>query len=115
MPVVEPDFALPEPSPADQAKSLQLVARLRARMEAAPLTFSDYMADVLYHPTLGYYSSGQVTFGAGGDFVTAPERSPLFADGLVYEWQQARADGLGAQVLELGAGSGQLLIDFLTE
>lgn len=115
MPVAEPDFSLPEPSPADQAKSLQLVAHLRARMEETPLAFSDYMADVLYHPTLGYYSSGQVTFGAGGDFVTAPERSPLFADGLVYEWQQARADGLGAQVLELGAGSGQLLLDFLTE
>lgn len=115
MPVAPPDFSLPEPSAADQAKSLQLIAHLRARMAQSPLPFAEYMADVLYHPTLGYYSSGQVTFGVGGDFVTAPERSPLFADGLVYEWQQAQADGLGHEVLELGAGSGQLLIDFLTE
>ncbi|ANJ68163.1 hypothetical protein A9404_00005 [Halothiobacillus diazotrophicus] len=59
MPVVEPDFSLPEPSPADQAKSLQLIAHLRQRMSQAPLSFAEYMAEVLYHPTLGYYSSGQ--------------------------------------------------------
>lgn len=111
----EPDFSLPEPSAADQAKSLQLIDELRTRMAQGPLPFADYMQLVLYHPAYGYYGSGQVAFGAGGDFVTAPERSPLFADGLVYEWQQAVSDGLGTQVLELGAGSGQLILDFLAE
>ncbi|MHB8920162.1 MAG: class I SAM-dependent methyltransferase [Halothiobacillus sp.] len=108
-----PDFSLPVPSQADQTKSLQLIEHLRARMSAAPLSFAEYMREVLYHPTWGYYSSGQVQFGAGGDFVTAPERSPLFTLGLVYEWQQAQKAGLGSDVCELGAGSGQLALDFL--
>ncbi|MGC8698166.1 MAG: class I SAM-dependent methyltransferase, partial [Halothiobacillus sp.] len=88
---------------------------LRAQPMAAKLPFADYMQAVLYHPQWGYYGSGQVQFGAGGDFVTAPERSPLFTLGLVFEWQQAQAAGLGDEVLELGAGSGQLALDFLQE
>jgi SAM-dependent MidA family methyltransferase len=108
-----PDFSLPIPSPADQAKSTALITYLRAQPQAAKLPFADYMQAVLYHPQWGYYGSGQVQFGAGGDFVTAPERSPLFTAGLVFEWQQAQAAGLGGDVLELGAGSGQLALDFL--
>ena len=33
----------------------------------------------LYAPGLGYYSAGSTKFGAGGDFVTAPELGELFA------------------------------------
>ncbi|OZB82001.1 MAG: hypothetical protein B7X28_04200 [Halothiobacillus sp. 13-55-253] len=84
----EPDFSLPIPSTEDQIKSMRLIDHLRCRMVDGPLSFSDYMAEVLYHPDYGYYGSAQVQFGAGGDFVTAPERSPFFAAGLVYEWQQ---------------------------
>jgi SAM-dependent MidA family methyltransferase len=107
------NFSLPIPSPADQAKSAALITYLRAQPQAAALPFADYMQAVLYHPQWGYYGSGQVQFGAGGDFVTAPERSPLFTAGLVFEWQQAQAAGVGGDVLELGAGSGQLALDFL--
>ena len=109
----EPDFSLPVPSPEDQIKSMTLIDHLRRRMVDGPLSFSDYMAEVLYHPDLGYYGSAQVQFGAGGDFVTAPERSPFFAAGLVYEWQQIQCDYPVRQVCELGAGSGQLALDFL--
>ncbi|OYV47385.1 MAG: hypothetical protein B7X12_01075 [Halothiobacillus sp. 20-53-49] len=108
-----PDFSLPTPSPSDQDKSWALIAYLRSLSSSATLSFADYMQAVLYHPQWGYYGSGQVQFGAGGDFVTAPERSPLFTAGLVFEWQQAQAAGLGGDVLELGAGSGQLALDFL--
>lgn len=111
--MASPDFSLPVPAPADQAKSLALIAHLRAVSRGETLSFADYMNTVLYHPQWGYYGSGQVQFGAGGDFVTAPERSPLFTAGLIYEWQQAQASGLGGDVLELGAGSGQLALDFL--
>ena len=106
-------FELPTPSAADQAKSLELIEQLVEGMHGAPIPFADYMATVLYHPTLGYYGSGQVAFGAGGDFITAPERSRFFTAGLAYEWRQARAADLGGEMLEIGAGSGRLAIDLL--
>lgn len=111
----EPDFSLPVPPHDDQIKSMALIEHLRRRMADGPLSFSDYMTEVLYHPEWGYYGSAQVQFGAGGDFVTAPERSPFFAAGLVYEWQQIQRDYPVRQVCELGAGSGQLALDFLRE
>ncbi len=110
-----PDFSLPIPEAEDRLKSSALISWLTDHMRQAPLPFAEYMAAVLYHPQWGYYGSGQVQFGQGGDFVTAPERSPLFAAGLVYEWQQALASGCGTAVGEFGAGSGQLALDFLTE
>ncbi len=111
----EPDFSLPVPSSEDQIKSMKLIDHLHNRMVDGPLSFSGYMAETLYHPDFGYYGSAQVQFGAGGDFVTAPERSPFFASGLVYEWQQIQQDNPVRQVCELGAGSGQLAMDFLRE
>ncbi|MBN2872055.1 MAG: SAM-dependent methyltransferase [Halothiobacillaceae bacterium] len=106
-------FELPTPEGADQAKSLQLIEALVGKMRDGPLSFVDYMATVLYHPDWGYYGSGQVAFGVGGDFITAPERSRLFTDGLVYEWRQAIASGVAPAILEIGAGSGRLAIDLL--
>lgn len=111
----EPDFSLPVPSIEDQNKSMKLIDHLHSRMVDGPLSFSDYMAEVLYHPDFGYYGSAQVMFGVGGDFVTAPERSPFFAAGLVYEWQQIQREQPVRQICELGAGSGQLALDFLHE
>lgn len=110
---VAPDFSLPMPDAADRLKSSALIESLRARMAQGGLPFDEYMAAVLYHPAWGYYGSGQVQFGVGGDFVTAPERSPLFSAGLVYEWQKALLNGCGSAVCEIGAGSGQLALDFL--
>lgn len=107
-------FQLPSPPTQDQAKSLRLVEKLRADMADGPISFADYMARILYDPELGYYGSGQVRFGPEGDFTTAPERSPFFADGLLYEYRMARRAGLSAAIMEIGAGSGQLMIDLLT-
>src|SRR5208283_991070 len=42
------------------------------------ISFADYMHAVLYAPGLGYYTSGARKLGVGGDFVTAPELTPLF-------------------------------------
>ncbi len=107
-------FELPTPDEADRAKSLALIELLVERMADGPIPFSEYMATVLYHPEYGYYGSGQVAFGAGGDFVTAPERSRFFTEGIAYEWHQAREAGLGDAILEIGAGSGRLAIDLMT-
>ena len=108
-------FELPAPGQADQAKSLELIELLVERMRDGPMPFADYMATVLYHPRLGYYGSGQVAFGAGGDFITAPERSRFFTAGLAYEWRHAREAGLRQDILEIGAGSGRLAIDLLEQ
>jgi len=72
-----------------------LEARIHARIAVAGgwLPFDDFMAEALYAPGLGYYSSGRQTFGlspqGGSDFVTAPELSPLFGRALAKQVAQA--------------------------
>lgn len=77
------------------------------------LNFADFMQLALYKPNLGYYSGGAKKFGYGGDFVTAPEISPLFAQTLARQVAQVLAEIPNANVLELGAGTGQLAVDLL--
>ncbi|VAW75478.1 SAM-dependent methyltransferase, MidA [hydrothermal vent metagenome] len=72
---------LPEPDPAAWQMHSELnnkIAEKIAVTEARAIKFSEYMFSALYEPGLGYYSNGLVKFGADGDFVTAPELSPLF-------------------------------------
>jgi SAM-dependent MidA family methyltransferase len=74
------------------------------------------MQQVLYAPGLGYYSAGNQKFGAGGDFITAPELSPLFAYALAAQCReifQQFAFTKAPQILELGPGTGQLAFDLL--
>lgn len=66
----------------------------------------------LYCPGLGYYSAGVQKLGPGGDFVTAPEISPLFARTLARQVGEILGQIRG-DVLELGAGSGRLACDLL--
>jgi SAM-dependent MidA family methyltransferase len=63
---------------------------------------------------LGYYSAGSRKLGEGGDFVTAPEISPLFAQCIARQLAQLHAEGLRT-VLEIGAGSGALAVELLLE
>jgi len=109
-----PGAGLPPPDPGAQARSDALLARVAHRIAAAGgwLSFADYMQMALYEPGLGYYDACGSKFGAQGDFVTAPEISPLFAQALAAP--VARAFGrLPAQVLEFGAGTGALAHDLL--
>ena len=83
-------------------------------MQGGWIPFSRYMELALYAPGLGYYSAGARKFGPDGDFVTAPEISPLF--GRSFARQVADIMALSsAQVMELGAGSGRLAADILSE
>jgi len=68
----------------------------------------------LYAPGLGYYVAGAAKFGVGGDFVTAPEISPLFGRTLARQIAQVLERSAG-DVLELGAGSGAMAADVLGE
>jgi SAM-dependent MidA family methyltransferase len=89
---------------------------LVAQIEAAGgwLSFERFMDGALYAPGLGYYSAGARKFGAGGDFTTAPELSPLF--GSCVARQCAEVLGVLAEgvILEIGAGSGRLASDVLS-
>jgi len=67
---------------------------------------------VLYTPHLGYYSGEANKFGHGGDFVTAPEISPLFAQAVAHQVSQVLQETAG-DVLELGAGTGKLAAGIL--
>lgn len=68
----------------------------------------------LYAPGQGYYVAGAAKFGGEGDFVTAPEISPLFAKTLARQIAELLGRS-GGDVLELGAGSGNLSTDLLLE
>lgn len=100
---------------ADQvAHSRALLSVITAEISANAgwLSFERYMQMALYQPSLGYYSGGLEKFGKGGDFVTAPEISPLFAHCLANQAAQVLQATQG-DILELGAGTGQLAYDLL--
>lgn len=100
---------LPAPHAPDAAASEALVERIRAACDAAggAIRFDRYMELALYAPGLGYYSAPRSRFGACGDFVTAPEISPLFA-GCVARAVASVLAHTGGAVLEAGAGDGTL-------
>ena len=108
---------LPAPSPQALELSAELSTVIRAAINAAggSIPFSRYMELCLYTPGLGYYGAGQRKFGPGGDFVTAPEISPLFGRCLANSCKEVLESLQGGNILEFGAGSGQLAIDVLGE
>jgi SAM-dependent MidA family methyltransferase len=108
---------LPTPAPDALAHSDLLAERLREVIRAAGgwISFADFMQQILYMPGYGYYSAGALKFGEGGDFVTAPEISPLFSQCVAGQIAQVlRASG-GGTVLEPGAGTGVMAADVLLE
>jgi SAM-dependent MidA family methyltransferase len=107
--------ALPLPDDAALAASRRLLDRLAAELAANGnwISFARYMELVLHEPGLGYYAAGARKFGAGGDFVTAPELSPLYGRALARQVAQVLQPG--EAVLEFGAGSGALAGQLLGE
>ena len=82
--------------------------------------FSDYMSIVLYEPGLGYYSGGLQKFGEKGDFITAPEVSPLFGQCLANQLCEIlqnykKNNNEPVFIIEFGAGSGALAVDVLLQ
>ena len=105
---------------ADVHESLhaqRVLQRLRERIAAAGgwLPFDQFMQVALYEPGLGYYSAGARKFGPGGDFTTAPETSPLFGHCLARQCAEVLQTLGGGEIVELGAGTGRLAADLLTE
>lgn len=99
----------------ETAHAARVLEMLRARIAAAGgwLPFDAYMQAALYEPGLGYYSAGARKLGAGGDFTTAPEMSPLFGRCIARHCAAVLGALGGGDVLEVGAGSGRLAFDVL--
>ncbi|WP_107666720.1 class I SAM-dependent methyltransferase [Cyanothece sp. BG0011] len=81
------------------------------------ITFADYMNLVLYHPEQGYYSSGKVNIGSEGDFFTASSLGSDFGELLAEQFKEMSefltySDSFN--LIEVGAGTGNLAADILT-
>lgn len=89
--------------------SEQVAERIRRLVrEQGPITFADYMEEVLYGPG-GFYMGTPI--GSDGDFVTSPHVHPLFSRlvGIALEelWG-ALGRPLPFRLVEVGAGDGTL-------
>ena len=80
-----------------------------------PIPFVDFMQDALYAPNIGYYTGGLPIFGQAGDFVTAPELTPLFGQTLANQCEQILSELDHPILFEFGAGSGKLCVSLLKQ
>lgn len=101
--------------PEALALSRRLEGRIRAEIAGAGgrLPFDRFMELALYAPGLGYYVAGCAKLGPDGDFVTAPEVSPLFGSCVAAQCAEALGRLGGGDILELGPGRGTLAVQVL--
>jgi len=109
-------MALPEPTPDARAHSERVASHIRDEIASSGgwISFARYMELALYAPGLGYYSAGAKKLGKEGDFITAPEISPLYGQTLARQVREIFRAGFD-EVLEVGAGSGALAATLLEE
>lgn len=113
--------SLPLPPPDALAQSTALTSHIGAALDAAGgwLPFSRFMELALYAPGLGYYSGGAAKFGRsvadGGDFITAPELSPLFGRTVARQLAEVMEEHKLDRIVEFGAGTGRLAAQVLGE
>jgi SAM-dependent MidA family methyltransferase len=114
---VHPQVCLPEPDDKARAQCIKILQVIHDEIRAAGgyIPFARYMDLALYAPGLGYYSAGAPKFGSGGDFITAPQISPLFSRCLAQQCAPILNALGGANILELGAGTGTMAADLLLE
>lgn len=113
------DFGLGQDAQLWDAEALEVSRRLGAliREEIAAaggqIPFDRFMDLALYAPGLGYYVAGAAKLGPTGDFVTAPELSPLFGACLAAQSAEVLGRLGGGDILEFGPGSGVLAVQVL--
>jgi SAM-dependent MidA family methyltransferase len=113
---------------SEQAKEIhdRLFAKIQSNIlkQDGKIPFSQFMQMALYEPGLGYYQNNLHKFGEKGDFITAPEMGSNFAKCLARSVRQFFLDSSPADpnssktatvLLEIGAGSGILAVNLLTE
>lgn len=93
---------------------MNIIPTLQAQLSLhQELPFVEFMQLALYAPGEGYYSSGLQKLGKQGDFITAPELTPLFGKTLANQCQQIMQSLESPDILEFGAGSGALCVAIL--
>ena len=106
--VIDPEWAQPDVLASRHSVAVARHIRTLINDAGGVLPFDQYMDAALYARGLGYYASGTRKFGEGGDFVTAPERGPLFGWCLAHEVGPVLKAIDAPYLLEFGAGSGAL-------
>jgi SAM-dependent MidA family methyltransferase len=103
----------------DASAGLHALLQQRVQTAGGWLPFDAFMHEALYAPGLGYYSSGRAVLGKseadGSDFVTAPELSRSFGHSIGRQIGQWFELGVSHEVLELGAGSGALMLQIIEQ
>lgn len=79
------------------------------------ISLSEFMQVALYDPQHGYYTSGNVRFGANGDFYTSPTVSRLFGEALARYLAPALRRMARPAIVEFGPGDGHLALDILND
>jgi SAM-dependent MidA family methyltransferase len=95
-----------------------LAEKLRVRIHAeGPMPFEQFMAACLYDEDFGFFATGPLRSVKAGDFLTSPEVSPWFGRMLArfVTTEQRRTGAEPFLVVEVGAGSGSLLIPLIEE
>jgi SAM-dependent MidA family methyltransferase len=106
---------LPDPGTDAREHSARVSAALRDAIAAAGgfLPFDQWVGIALFAPGLGYYAAGAQIFGEAGDFVTAPEMTPLFARTVAADVAAILGASASREIVEWGAGSGRFAADLL--
>jgi len=96
-----------------------LVAFIRETIrQRGPVSFQWFMEQALYHPELGYYSSGKCAIGRRGDYFTNVSVGPLFGRLLAAQfaemWEALGRPG-DFTIVEQGAHHGEFAGDVLEE
>ena len=109
------DLPIPSDDAIQISKSLADKILAEIKLSEGRIAFSRYMEMALYEPGLGYYSAGSHKLGAAGDFITAPEISPLFSQTLARAIQPVLINLPEKRILEVGAGSGIMAAEILMQ
>ncbi len=104
----------PEAAAAAHSRRLADLIRDEACARGGLLPFDRFMELALYARGMGYYVAGARKLGAQGDFVTAPELSPLFGRCVAEQCLQALDALQGGSIMEFGAGTGALSAEVLS-
>jgi SAM-dependent MidA family methyltransferase len=101
------------PGSPDLVDSIRETIRQRG-----PMSFDWFMEQALYHPELGYYSSGKCAIGRRGDYFTNVSVGPLFGRLLAAQfaemWEILGRPG-DFTIVEQGAHHGEFAGDVLEE